>query len=228
MQEWQKKLQQLQAWWQTPLGEKLLAIEQRFLAEQLECAFGYQLVLIADESFAALSNYSRMSQVLRINPLTETVKSLPENIDAIIIPHSLNYLPNPEAWFEAIHNKLDSNGKLIFTTFSYLSYLGLQKARYAKCVRQLPTNIHSFSALRNSLLKSDFSLTDDCCFAAGRTLGLDNDKLLMNSLWGNLSCIIATKKLLTVKNFETEWEKKSINSEAVMNSYIGENRQHER
>lgn len=230
MQDWQKKLQQLQAWWQTPLGQTLLDIEKRYLAEHLATTFGYQLVLIADESFASLSNHSRMSQVLRIDPLTESVDNLPENMDAIIIPHSLSYVPNPQLWLQAIHNKLDSNGIIVLTAFQYLSYLGLQKAMLAKNVRALPAEVNNFSYLRSALLSNEFSLIDSDRFAAGSLSCTDknDNKVMKQSYFGNLICITARKKLATVKNIETDWTNKAANSQAALNSCIGENRKHER
>ena len=230
MQDWQEKLQQLAAWWQTPAGQKLLDIEKHNLAEHLAAAFGYQLVLIADESFASLSNHSRMSQVQRIDPLTENVHSLPDRIDAIIIPHGLSYLPNPHEWLQAINNKLANNGKIIFTAFRYLSYLGLQKIMLTKSTRTLPNENNSVAQLRNALLNNDFSVVDVHRFAAGvvgrKSVNLDRDA--QASWYGNLVCVTARKKLLTVKHFETEWKSKAVNTQAAMNSYIGENQQHER
>jgi hypothetical protein len=224
MEYWQQKLQLLANWWQTPAGQSLLQIEKNYLGEILQSLFGFQLVLIADESYASLSSLSRTSHVLRIDPLKDALQQLPSDVDAIVLPHTLSYMPELADWIMTLHHQLEDHGKLIITGYRYASLLGVQKFLLQSAVQAIPSKINSLSKIRQQLIKNDFVLERKENIAAVWTrkrLTLTN-QALRTSVLGNISCIVASKKLATIKSFEPKWTKGATARQATsLNSVAG-------
>lgn len=222
MENWQKKLSQLHQWWQTPGGKYLIEVERRYLGHIIQQLFGYQFVIIADDNYASLSNVSRMSQVLRLDPMSNVAQALPDNIDAILIPHYMTYFPELVPLLQSIQSNLDTNGKLIYTAYNFFSYLGLQKLLHSKAVQGLPKKIHSIAKINSELVDNHYVINTVSCLApfwiAKKTKPVQS--YLAESYWGNIKCIIASKKLATVKSFKTEWQDKSVKAQPAINSRV--------
>jgi len=230
MQQWQKRLQKLTAWWETPVGETLLQLEKRFLNTYLQVLFGYQMVLLADEAFADLTFSSRLQNSIRLDPFLTSARQLPKNTDVIIVPHALAYMVEAEAWLRAFWETLEANGKLILTGFNFVSCLGLQRLLARRVVRDLPMAINSQRRLQMSLFAADFTLAKHYKFAA-HCITTKTDASLLGvkpSYFGLFYCLVASKQLVTVKNFQTEWKSSpKVARQSLVNPYTIDKRRHE-
>ncbi len=118
--QWPDNFQTLRTWWRTPIGQASLDFEKQVLQQRLSHLFGYQLLLLADDTFANYAMDSRLLNYTRIDPLEKTNSKqthfqLPNNIDVIIIPHWIYYFPDLQPLIASLWHSLMNGGLLIIT-----------------------------------------------------------------------------------------------------------------
>ena len=131
------------AWWETAIGRALLAAESELLGEALEDVFGWELLqvgawgsgrellagsrtrrqsLIAGAAFSGSANIlARPSQL----PVTS------DCIDAALLPHTLEFAPDPYAVLREVDRVLVGEGQLLVLGFRPWSLWGM-RARWSR------------------------------------------------------------------------------------------------
>jgi len=131
------------AWWETAIGRALLAAESELLGEALEDVFGWELLqvgawgsgrellagsrarrqsLIAGAAFSGSANIlARPSQL----PVTG------DCIDAALLPHTLEFAPDPYAVLREVDRVLVGEGQLLVLGFRPWSLWGM-RARWSR------------------------------------------------------------------------------------------------
>src|SRR5262249_50219232 len=131
------------AWWESRLGRALLAAESELLAEALEDVFGWELLqvgawgnardllagsrsrhqsLIAAGAFAGGADIIARPSLL---PITS------DCIDAALLPHTLEFAPDPYAVLREVDRVLLGEGQLLVLGFRPWSLWGM-RARWSR------------------------------------------------------------------------------------------------
>lgn len=207
MDDWQKKLKELNLWWQTPAGQKLFVAESHHLAELMRQNAGKNIALIADKHFAGLSNIQDINSCVRLDPFEQDVTGLVTNLDMIIIPHILAYEPNLAVWLKTFYAQLADNGKLIVLGFNYSSLFGLQSLLSHRANKGLPAEHNNLSTIKRELVRYDFAIDNTKKFSPG-WLRKSAQSVASNkcSAFGNIYALTASKHLATEKSFEKPWD----------------------
>jgi len=131
--------QQLRDWFQTALGEQLLAQEQACLERLFSDLFGHYLVQLGfSDSGFDLSGVSRfrshvvldselMSQVAG-SPMLGSAEQLPlatDSVDVVLMPHTLDFSNDPHQVLREVERVLIPEGRLIILGFNPWSLWGL-------------------------------------------------------------------------------------------------------
>lgn len=126
-------------WYSTDLGQALLTHERQCLKKLLEHVFGYNLVQLGCLDESDLTRGSRTSFQFIFESLEQTVQAnacthvnsrfddLPlqnHSIDAIILPHTLEFEQNPHQILREVERVLVAEGKAIFLGFNPVSLWG--------------------------------------------------------------------------------------------------------
>jgi SAM-dependent methyltransferase len=133
----------LSAWWESPLGRALLAAESELLSEALEDVFGWELLqigawgnardmlagsrtrrksLIAAAAFAGGADIVARPSLL---PVTS------DCVDAVLLPHTLEFAPDPYAVLREVGRVLVGEGQLLVLGFRPWSLWGM-RARWSR------------------------------------------------------------------------------------------------
>ncbi len=119
----------LSAWWRTPLGVRLEGQERRVVAAALEDAFGLQLLQVGvwgdDGRLFEGARTQRQSLIAARPPAS--VLSRPsalgvgsDCVDAVLLPHTLEYESDPYAVLREASRVLVGDGKLLVLGFNPL------------------------------------------------------------------------------------------------------------
>jgi len=133
----------LSAWWETPLGRALLAAESELLAEALEDVFGWELLQVGAwgnaRELLAGSRSRRQSLIaagafrggadIIARPSLLPVTS--DCIDAALLPHTLEFAPDPYAVLREVDRVLVGEGQLLVLGFRPWSLWGM-RARWSR------------------------------------------------------------------------------------------------
>ena len=133
----------LRAWWESPLGRALLAAESELLGAALEDVFGWELLQIgawggARELLAG--SRTRRQSLLTVPALPGGAdiiarpSQLPvtgDCIDAAILPHTLEFAPDPYAILREADRVLVGEGQLLLLGFRPWSLWGM-RARWSR------------------------------------------------------------------------------------------------
>jgi len=155
-------------WYSSDLGQALLANEKKSLTILLEQIFGYNLVQLGclDNSFNdnRLTSASRTSyqfimeslkRVTQANSGTQLItdfEQLPiqnQSIDAIVLPHTLEFEENPHQILREVERVLVAEGKAVFLGFNPFSTWGLWH-KYWEIKSQWKRKKFSFSNTGNN------------------------------------------------------------------------------
>jgi SAM-dependent methyltransferase len=133
----------LSAWWDAQLGRALLAAEAELLGEALEDVFGWELLQIgawgnARELLAA-SRTRRQSVIAAAafaggSDILARPSSLPvigDCVDAVLLPHTLEFAPDPYAVLREVDRVLVGEGQLLVLGFRPWSLWGM-RARWSR------------------------------------------------------------------------------------------------
>ena len=131
----------LHEWLRSPLGARLYALERKLASEALAQVFGWQLLqiglwgdgdgLIEDARTQRRSVLAWHGQ--RSNPAAPTIRSrtdslavASDSVDAVLLPHTLEYEPDPHEILREVGRILSGEGHLIILGFRPLSSWGLR------------------------------------------------------------------------------------------------------
>lgn len=129
----------LQDWYGSPLGREVAALEGVCVQRLLSDTFGYYLVQIgATDCFGDAMAASRIRRRIRMpcerpsgqagSEIVALPTQLPlaaDSIDAVLLPHTLDFSPDPRAVLREIERVLIPEGRVIVVGFNALSAWGL-------------------------------------------------------------------------------------------------------
>jgi SAM-dependent methyltransferase len=128
----------LSAWWETHLGRALLAAEAELLGEALEDVFGWELLQIGAwggahellahartrrQTLVATPGFARGAEIIA-RPSELPVTS--DCIDAVLLPHTLEFAPDPYAILREADRVLVGEGQLLVLSFRPWSLWGVR------------------------------------------------------------------------------------------------------
>ena len=128
----------LSTWWESPLGRALLAAESELLAAALEDVFGWELLQVGAWGGARelLAGSRTRRQSLVASPglaggadIIARPSQLPligDSIDAALLPHTLEFAPDPYAILREVDRVLVGEGQLLVLGFRPWSLWGLR------------------------------------------------------------------------------------------------------
>ena len=136
----------LDAWYRSPLGRGVAEAEARCLEELLEDAFGYFLLQVgARQPFADALAASRIRHQFLLQPAAENsmvtnpggdlslraeLTRLPfasDSLDAVVLPHSLDFSPDPHRVLREVERVLIADGRVFLFGFNPLSTWGVRR-----------------------------------------------------------------------------------------------------
>src|ERR1700722_4052636 len=129
----------MQQWQASPLGRALIAAEARLLAGTFDDVFGHELLQLGTwgtgRELLAHSRIRRQSVVADAaqegGDLVASLAHLPigaVSVDAVLLPHTLEYAPDPYAVLREADRILVAEGQLIVLGFRPASFWGLRSA----------------------------------------------------------------------------------------------------
>jgi SAM-dependent methyltransferase len=128
----------LHAWWQGSLGRALLAAESELLGEALEDVFGWELLQIGawggarellacsrtrNQTIVAVPGPGSGADIIgrpSLLPITS------DSIDAVLLPHTLEFAPDPQAIVREVDRVLVGEGNLLVLGFRPWSLWGMR------------------------------------------------------------------------------------------------------
>jgi len=133
----------LRAWWRLPLGRALLAAESELLSAALEDVFGWELLQVgawggARELLAG--SRTRRASLIAAPGLSggadvlarpSQLPIISDSIDAALLPHTLEFAPDPYAILREVDRVLSGEGQLLVLGFEPWSLWGL-RARWSR------------------------------------------------------------------------------------------------
>ncbi|HLS81325.1 MAG TPA: methyltransferase domain-containing protein [Steroidobacter sp.] len=129
------------AWLRSPLGQRVYALERKLAAESLAQVFGWQMLqiglwgdddgLIAEartqrRSVLAWRGERRMARSPTIRSRTDSLAIASDSVDAVVLPHTLEYEPEPHEILREVERILSGEGHLIVFGFRPVSSWGLR------------------------------------------------------------------------------------------------------
>lgn len=133
----------LSSWWDSPLGRALLAAESELLGEALEDVFGWELLQIGawGSGRELLARGRTRAQTLIAPPgnacganIIARPSLLPvtsDCADAVLLPHTLEFAPDPYAVLREVDRVLTGEGQLLVLGFRPWSLWGM-RARWSR------------------------------------------------------------------------------------------------
>jgi SAM-dependent methyltransferase len=131
----------LHAWLRTPLGQRVYALERKLASEALAQVFGWQLLQIGlwgDDDGLIVDGRTQRKSVLAwhgsrptdrpaaIRSRTDCLAVASDSVDAVMLPHTLEYEPDPHEILREVGRVLSGEGHLIVFGFRPLSSWGLR------------------------------------------------------------------------------------------------------
>jgi SAM-dependent methyltransferase len=133
----------LSAWWESSLGRALLAAESELLGEALEDVFGWELLQVGAwgnaRELLAGSRTRRQSLIAAaafpggadIIARPSLLPVIGDSVDAVLLPHTLEFTPDPYAVLREVDRVLVSEGQLLVLGFQPWSLWGM-RARWSR------------------------------------------------------------------------------------------------
>jgi SAM-dependent methyltransferase len=131
----------LQAWLRSPLGQRVYALERKLAGEALAQVFGWQLLQIGqwgdDDGLMSEARTQRRSVLAwhgtrapgtasAIRSRTDALAIQSDSVDAVLLPHTLEYEPEPHEIVREVGRILSAEGHLIVFGFRPFSSWGLR------------------------------------------------------------------------------------------------------
>ena len=130
----------LDRWLATPLGQALLAQEERLLEEAFDGIFGEQCLQLGiwgdGNRFLRLSRTQRSASVADFAAPAATPSAIgrmhrlpiaSDSVDAVLLPHTLDFHDRPHALLREVHRVLRSDGHLVILGFKPGGLWGLRR-----------------------------------------------------------------------------------------------------
>lgn len=130
--------QMIQDWLQTPVGDALLRQEIRVVEEALDGVFGEQFLQLG--LWGENRTFTRFTRTQRCSLIAETSAGQPcavgklhqlpietDSVDAILMPHTLDYNDRPHAVLREVDRVLRRDGRLIILGFKPGGLWGLRR-----------------------------------------------------------------------------------------------------
>lgn len=131
------------AWLRSPLGARLYALERKLTGEALAQVFGWQLLQIGiwgeDDGLIADARTQRKSVLGWHGPRDSSQESRPmirsrtdclavasDSVDAVLLPHTLEYEPDPHEILREVGRILSGEGHLVVLGFRPMSAWGMR------------------------------------------------------------------------------------------------------
>jgi SAM-dependent methyltransferase len=133
----------LSSWWECSLGRALLAAESELLGEALEDVFGWELLQVGAwgnaRELLAGSRTRRQSLIAAaafpggadIIARPSLLPVIGDSVDAVLLPHTLEFTPDPYAVLREVNRVLVSEGQLLVLGFRPWSPWGV-RARWSR------------------------------------------------------------------------------------------------
>lgn len=133
----------LSSWWDLALGRALLAAESELLAEALEDVFGWELLQVGAwgnaRELLAGSRTRRQSLIAAADlPVSADIIARPSRlpvlgdcVDAVLLPHTLEFAADPYAVLREVDRVLTGEGQLLVLGFRPWSLWGM-RARWSR------------------------------------------------------------------------------------------------
>ncbi len=218
-----------------PLGQRVLQQEINALQQFYPQLFGYYLVQIGDVGQGQLLQNSRINHpclvsmtdmpliapASRVMAQAEDLPFAADSIDAILLPHILEFADNPHAVLREIERVLIAEGHLIIIGFNPLSAWGAWHLSRIRQRHQVPWNAHLLGLARVkdwlSLLDLEVLQQHTCFFAPPlqslrlmRHLGWMED---WGQCWlpqnGGIYLLLARKRRLQLPTMRPRWRLRS-------------------
>jgi hypothetical protein len=132
-------------WLRSPLGQRVYALECKHVGEALAQVFGWQLLQIGvwgdDHGLIAQARTQQKSVLARIGETLETPHKLSigklqsradamaiasDSVDAVLLPHTLERVPDPHAVLREVERVIMGDGHLIVLGFKPFSMWGMR------------------------------------------------------------------------------------------------------
>lgn len=151
-----QQVNEMERWFDSERGKRMLAREQELVDEALTQAFGYHLVQLSVDSRVTLYNASRVQRKFRCHPLSAHTDvrcsgtQLPfanESVDVVILHHIQEAVEDPHQLLREVQRIVVPHGQVLILGFNPWSPLGI----YAAIRRLLPGsrwNSHALSCYR--------------------------------------------------------------------------------
>ena len=131
----------LQSWLRGALGQRVYTLERKIATEALAQVFGWQLLQIGlwgdDDGLLAEGRTQRkavlawhgsrpVGRPAAIRSRTDSLAIASDSVDAVVLPHTLEYEPEPHEILREVGRILSAEGHLIVLGFRPLSSWGLR------------------------------------------------------------------------------------------------------
>lgn len=168
-------LRQMDLWYRTALGAELLRLEMNALDQYLSEYRGQCLLQMGGASEALLWESSSIPHCVRYSPeqapafygpsVCGTLEELPfqpGSFDVVLMPHILEFMPDPEQLLAQVYQMLAPEGRVIILAFNTWSLWGI--ARWFKHSKTLPWRGRFYSELQLEkwLLQQKFTIEENC------------------------------------------------------------------
>ncbi|MDM8565613.1 methyltransferase domain-containing protein [Candidatus Halobeggiatoa sp. HSG11] len=216
---------QLNRWFETPLGRRLLCAETEMLQQILPHLFGYHLLQISNIGHSnllksslikhrcILSMYANIvdSPYTSIYGLADALPIAHDTIDVVVLPHVLEFETNPHEILREIERVLIPEGHLVILGFNPISLWGMRMRR------NVPWNGKFLSLLRlkDWLALLNFEVIEQHIFFFA--VPFRNDRLKkytaviekIGSRWtknfGAVYILVAKKRVATLTPIKQRW-----------------------
>ncbi len=219
---------QLNKWFETPLGRRLLSEEKYFLQKILPRLFGYHLLQIGNVGYGCLLESSRVRHCCVLSRMAKTICSpyssihaladaLPiasDNIDVVVLPHLLEFEKEPHQVLREVERILIPEGYLVILGFNPMSLWGMWRWMQRDAI---PWNGRFLSLLRlkDWLALLGFDVKEQQTFFFGLPFQKDHFKNYttflekIGSRWtfnfGAVYLVVAQKRVTTLTPIRQKW-----------------------
>jgi SAM-dependent methyltransferase len=226
-----RRAQQLNQWFETPLGQRLLQAEAAAVAEVLPSFFGYHALQLGGMGAGRLLESSRIkhrclaTRYPPISPsnyskvLTET-DELPfatDSLDLVILPHVLEFEDSPHAVLREVERVLIPQGHVVILGFNPMSLWGLWRLLHPRRHQIAPWCGRSIGMLRLkdwlALLGFEIELQQTLFFAPPVNQPylvkplhfIENLAARIPTRFGAVYLIVAKKRVATLTPIRPRW-----------------------
>ncbi|MCK5718980.1 MAG: methyltransferase domain-containing protein [Thiomargarita sp.] len=222
---------QLNGWFQTPLGKRLLIEENHKLQQILPHLFGYYLLQIDNIGYGCLLDSSLIKNRFILCQSTNIICNLypsiytspthlpiiADSVDVVILPHILEFESEPHAILREIERILVPEGYIIIIGFNPVSLWGLWHYFLIRS-KTPPWNGHFLPLLRikDWLNLLGFDLVEQNSFFTGLPFEKDYfshyfqfwDKMSMRWIFnlGSVYIVVAKKRVATLMPIRKGWQ----------------------